>query len=225
MAGYFITGTDTEIGKTLTTLALMQSLKKAGRQVGGMKPVASGCVRTRSGLRNDDAMRIKSMADIEVPYDLVNPYAFEAAVAPHVIAEQEGINIDLSRIKSCYNKLSESVDIVVVEGVGGWRVPLGQEQAVPDMVRALALPVVMVVGMKTGCINHAVLTAEAIKHDGMQLLAWVANQVDPEYSTLLPTMDYLNTKLKIPMLGHIPFMAEPDLDEITACIDLKQLGV
>jgi dethiobiotin synthetase len=223
MAGYFISGTDTETGKTLITLGLMVALKNAGMKVGGMKPVASGCSRTKEGLRNEDAIQIQSFSDANKSYDLVNPYAFEPAVAPHIAACEAGVAIDLEKIKNCYKQISKSMDVVVVEGAGGWKVPMGNNQSLPDLVSVLGLPVVMVVGLKLGCINHAILTSEAIENDGQQLKGWVANEVEPHYFTSGATVDYLSSNISAPLLGRIPFMKSPDPAEIAAVLDVALL--
>ena len=224
MAGYFITGTDTGIGKTCVTLALMTELKKSSaKKVVGMKPVASGCVHTEAGLRNEDALQIQRQGNIQTLYEHVNPYAFEPPVAPHVAAAEAGVDIDLVNIASCYAVLAEAADVVVVEGVGGWRVPLGDGQTLADLARSLKLPIIMVVGLRLGCINHALLTAEAITGDGLQLKAWVANQIEPDYPALQPTLDHLSVHIRAPMLGYIPFMKTQDLYAIAGCLDLQIL--
>lgn len=223
MSGYFITGTDTGVGKTCVVLGLMAALKKSSSKVLGMKPVASGCVRTDEGLRNEDALQIQRLGDIDVPYEQVNPYAFAPAVAPHVAAAEAGENIDLRKIALCYQALAHLADTQVVEGVGGWRVPLGESCSVSDLARTLKLPVILVVGLRLGCINHALLTAKAISGDGLQLKAWVANQLEPDYATLNPTLDYLSNNIPAPMLGLVPFMEEIDADRTAACLNLSLL--
>jgi dethiobiotin synthetase len=222
--GYFVTGTDTEIGKTVVTLSLISALKATGIKVGGMKPVASGCERTSLGLRNDDALKIQSLSSEDQVYELVNPYAFEPPIAPHVAASNVGEKIDIHQLRVCFEQLSLNVEKVVVEGAGGWKVPLNNNEAFPDLVRELGLPIIMVVGLRTGCINHALLTAEAIKQDGLYLQAWVANGVDTEYTTSRATVDYLLEHIDAPLLGHIPFYTAPDPTRIGASLDLSALG-
>ncbi len=225
MSGFFITGTDTGVGKTCVALGLMVALKKSSASVLGMKPVASGCVRTDEGLRNEDARQLQLLGDVSVPYVQVNPYAFEPAVAPHLAAAEAGVVIDPASIVKCYKMLARSADVLVVEGVGGWKVPLGDNYAVSDLALALDLPVILVVGLRLGCINHALLTAQAIQRDGIRPAAWVANQLDPDYPMLAPTLDSLSDRLHMPMLGYIPFMQIRDLDRIAACLDLDSLPV
>jgi dethiobiotin synthetase len=206
--GYFITGTDTECGKTEITLGLMQRLQSDGHSVLGMKPVASGATATPAGLRNDDARRIRHQASTPTEYDLVNPFAFEPPVAPHVAAEKAGMDILFAPILESFRELSGRSDLVVVEGVGGWRVPLGSDGAVSDLAATLGLPVVLVVGIKLGCINHALLTAESIMSGGLRLAGWVANTVDPEMLEPEASIATLEREIAAPCLGVIPCMRQ-----------------
>ncbi len=224
MPGYFISGTDTNIGKTVVTLGLMTALQKTNLKVTGMKPVASGCVSTREGLRNEDALKIRSLSSNEHSYEQFNPYAFEPPVAPHVIAEENGVLIDFHKIQSSYEKLVGGMDVIVVEGVGGWNVPLGPNKKVSDLALSLNLPVILVIGLKLGCINHAILTAEAIRSDGIPLKGWVANEVEPVYPTLDPTIDYLKANIASPMLAHVPYMENLNIDEVAATFNLSLLS-
>ena len=221
--GYFITGTDTEIGKTWVTLGLMSALQKQGQQVLGMKPVASGCEVTDEGLRNDDAMQIMRQASKPQEYSLVNPYAFDPPIAPHIAAVQTGTIIDLDRILSAYKALRAQADTIVVEGVGGWRVPLGNDQSLVDMVKCLQLPVILVVGLRLGCINHALLSAETIIADGVELVGWVANQVAPDYGDMEETLDTLTARIQAPMLAEVAYMNRLDINAIASAIDLASL--
>jgi len=223
MNGFFITGTDTEVGKTFVTLGLMTALKKRNLTVFGMKPVASGCVLTKEGLRNEDAEQIQQLNDIEVPYEQINPYAFAPAIAPHLAAAKAGEIIELDKIALCHKALTLLADAHVVEGIGGWRVPLGDNQSTSDLVHRLGLPVILVVGMRVGCINHALLTAEAIRADGAHLQAWVANQLEPDYPNLTPTVECITSKLSAPMLGLVPFMETVDVGRISDSLNLHFL--
>jgi dethiobiotin synthetase len=222
--GYFVTGTDTGIGKTVVTLGLISALKETGIKVGGMKPVASGCEKTSLGLRNDDALKIQSLSNEDQAYGLINPYAFEPPVAPHVAAINVGISIDISQLRLCYEQLSLTMDKMVVEGAGGWKVPLNNKETIADLVRELALPVIMVVGFKTGCISHALLTADSIKRDGLHLQAWVANEVDADYTISQATIDHLLEHIDAPLLGRIPFYSTPDPAKVGESLDLSVLG-
>ncbi|MES9872964.1 MAG: dethiobiotin synthase [Candidatus Sedimenticola sp. 6PFRAG7] len=217
--GYFITGTDTECGKTEITLGLMQLLQSKEQRVLGMKPVASGAEQAPAGLRNEDAVRIRRQASLSVSYDLVNPYAFEPPIAPHLAAEQAGVEIDFEKIGLYYRKLSNQADRVIVEGVGGWRVPLNSGQTVTDLAVDLGLPVILVVGLKLGCINHALLTVESIRASGVTLAGWVANVADPLMLEPEGNLDSLKARIDAPLLGFVPRMEQPDAAAIASLLD------
>ncbi|MTW21537.1 dethiobiotin synthase [Allochromatium palmeri] len=222
MSGFFITGTDTGCGKTEITLGLMAALQAGGQRVLGMKPVASGCDQHPEGLRNADAERIQAQGTFTVTYALVNPYAFAQPIAPHVAAEQAGVSIELDCIRAAHTELTQQADWVLVEGVGGWRVPLGPECFVGDIPRTLGLPVILVVGLKLGCLNHAILTAESIQSSGLELAGWIANQVDPDMLALEANLETLRRLIQAPCLGVVPWMAEPDPGAIAACLPLDR---
>ena len=217
--GYFITGTDTEIGKTEVTLGLMIRYRTAGRRVLGMKPVASGCEETPDGPRNADAKRILAAADSPVDYELVNPYAFVPPVAPHLAAAQSGVEIRFDGIRTAFDGLSRQADLVFVEGVGGWRVPLGPDGDLADLAVALGLPVVLVVGLRLGCINHALLTVESILWRGLALAGWVANSVDPAMALREENIATLRAAIDAPCLGVVPWMENPEPAAVAACLD------
>jgi len=208
--GVFVTATDTGVGKTWTTIALMEALRSQGMNVAGMKPVATGCVETKNGLRSDDAIRIQVHASRSHNYTLINPYAFKPPVAPHIAAVHANLKIELSCIANSYQDLAAAADYVVVEGIGGWRVPLDRNHTLVDMVRDLGLPAVLVVGLRLGCINHALLTAETIVTDKVRLAGWVANQVDPAYTEGPRTIETLAASIPAPLLARLPFL--PALD-------------
>lgn len=220
MSGFFITGTDTGCGKTEMTLGFMAALQARGWRVLGMKPVASGCHEGADGWRNADAERILAQGTLAAPYALVNPYAFAPPIAPHVAAAQSGVAIELERIGAAHAQLSRLADWVLVEGVGGWRVPLGPACFVDDLPRALGLPVVLVVGLKLGCLNHALLTAESIQTSGLELVGWVANQVEPDMLALDANLETLHRLIPAPCLGVVPWMAEPAPAAIAARLRL-----
>lgn len=207
--GLFITGTDTGVGKTETSLALMAALQCQGHRVLGMKPVASGSVRTGAGLRNEDAERLLGQGSIDVSYDRINPYAFEPAIAPHLAAAEAGIEIEFSRILHAYRALASQADWIVVEGVGGWRVPLGNEGGVAELAKALGLPVLLVVGMRLGCINQALLTADSIMSRGCTLMGWIANAVDPAMARLEENIATLEREIPAPLLGRLGYSEPP----------------
>ncbi len=210
-SSWFVTGTDTEIGKTWCTLALIQHFKTQGLRVAGMKPIASGCCRSDRGLRNSDAEKILEVSGLEVPYDWVNPYAFEPPIAPHLAAAQMGQTIELENIVSKYKQLAAFADTVVIEGVGGWRVPVNATQSLKDIVLALDVPVILVVGLRLGCINHALLTAEAIIRDGCTLVGWIANSISPDFDAQ-GSIDTLSERLEVPLLAQIPYLLELEIE-------------
>jgi len=215
VSGYFITGTDTGVGKTTISVALIRQLAQAGHRVVGLKPVASGCRMTAQGLRNEDAERLHAASSIDIPYATINPYAFEPAIAPHLAAREAGIRIELERIVDCYETLATTSDRVVVEGVGGWRVPLGRVITTEHMAKSLNLPVILVVGMRLGCLNHALLTADAIQASGLPLAGWIANHLDPEMERVQDNVDTLTDRFSAPVLGSVPYGAleNPELLE------------
>ncbi|MDZ7842489.1 MAG: dethiobiotin synthase [Gammaproteobacteria bacterium] len=202
--GVFITGTDTGIGKTVAARLLVAALARSGESVAVMKPIAAGCETTSEGLRNDDALALMAASNVAADYDLVNPYALAPPVSPHLAAAEAGVGIDLERIGACYRELAATASRVVVEGVGGWCVPLSPDQTVADLAKALDLPVIMVVGMRLGCLNHALLTARAIRADGARLLGWVANCMADDDFGLDGCIETLEARLDAPLLGVVP---------------------
>jgi dethiobiotin synthetase len=209
MVGLFITGTDTGCGKTRVALGMMQKLQQQGNTVLGMKPIASGAEMTQQGLRNEDAVRIRSQASIEVPYELINPYVYEPAIAPHLAAAQVEKPILIEEILQEYQRLSNQADQVLIEGVGGWHVPLGEHDTLADLARALNLPVVMVVGLRLGCLNHALMTAECMLNAGVTFAGWIANQTEQKMPAREENLATLQAWLPAPCLGDIPYLPDP----------------
>jgi len=207
--GLFITGTDTGCGKTEVTLGLMQALQRRGEQVVGMKPVASGAAESSAGLRNEDALRILAQCSTQLPYEWINPFAYKPPIAPHLAAEAAGRPVDLQRIRNGYTRLTERADRVLVEGVGGWLVPLSGESTVADLALELKLPVLLVVGLRLGCINHALLTEASIRQSGARLIGWVANQVEPEMAAREGNLETLKARLSAPCFGEVPWLPTP----------------
>ena len=202
MTSWFITGTDTGVGKTLVSAALLTALARTGRRVVGMKPVASGCEATPHGLRSADAEALRVAGNVAADYEDINPYAFAPPTAPHLAAAAAGVQIDIATIHAHYARLAARADAVVVEGVGGWLVPINRTQTMADVVRALELPVILVVGMRLGCLNHALLTQRAIMASGCRMVAWVANRVDDDVPE--GYVETLADRLGEPCLGIIP---------------------
>jgi dethiobiotin synthetase len=219
--GLFVTGTDTEIGKTVIACALLHGLKAGGARVAGMKPVASGCRRTAAGLRNDDAEAMQALVGPEFEYRQINPYAFEPAIAPHLAAAEAGVTVDFSLIEQTYRNLAQRADYAVVEGAGGWRVPLGPASFMSDLAAALDLPVLLVVGIRLGCINHALLSAEAIVGDGRRLIGWIANLRAPERADA--QLESLRQRLEVPLLGVVPDLPEPNPQAVVEHLRLSEL--
>jgi dethiobiotin synthetase len=201
---YFITGTDTEIGKTLVSSAMLHALVQQGLRVAAMKPVAAGAELRDGVWHNDDADRLADVANVALPTTLTTPYLLRDAAAPHIAAAQEGVRIDLAHIRACYDQVAAAADVVVVEGVGGFRVPLNDREDTADLAQQLGLPVVLVVGLRLGCLNHALLTAEAITARGLALAGWVANVVDLGMQYGMDNIDALAARLSAPMLGCVP---------------------
>ncbi|MCU0836727.1 MAG: dethiobiotin synthase [Chromatiaceae bacterium] len=223
MSGIFVTGTDTNCGKTEVSLGLMLALQRRGLQVLGMKPVASGCELSPSGLRNEDARRLLAQGSTRAAYELVNPYALAPPIAPHIAAGQAGVTIGLERIRAAYQQLAVQADWVVVEGVGGWRVPLGPSLSVSDLPPALGLPVVLVVGLKLGCLNHALLTAESIRARGCPFAGWVANQIDPQMLVRQENLATLAALIDAPCLGLVPPLIPLDAGRVADCLSVDPL--
>lgn len=210
MSGYFITGTDTDVGKTIVSLHLINHLKSLGKKVACMKPVSAGCYVTEDGLRNEDAVQLQQACSVNLAYKLINPYAFEPPIAPHIAAEKQGIVIDKQHINSCYRKISSESDIVVTEGAGGWLVPINATETMADIAIALQLPVILVVGMRLGCLNHALLTARNIEQTGLHFAGWVANHLDPDMLNQQDNIASLQQRIPAPLLGTVLYQQNRD---------------
>jgi dethiobiotin synthetase len=208
--GYFVMGTDTGVGKTVIACALLHRLREQGLKAVGMKPVAAGCERTAAGLRNEDVEALRLAGAGPLPAEAINVYTFAAPIAPHIAAQREAIRIDLGLIARRFDHLSAQSDTVVVEGAGGFLVPLTESETFADLAVRLALPVVLTVGMRLGCINHALLTAEAIRVRGLRLAGWVANRIDLDMASVEDNIDSLRRRIDAPLLGVVPFFRPPD---------------
>jgi dethiobiotin synthetase len=204
---YFITGTDTGVGKTLISCTLLHAFAAQGRRVAGFKPIAAGC--DEEGY-NDDAKALRVASTMQLTYGQVNPYCFHHAIAPHLAARHAGVRIELSRILTSYRELSGQADEVIVEGVGGFLVPLNDKQNSADLAQKLNLPVIVVVGMRLGCLNHALLTLRAVAYYQLECAGWVANVLDADMPALQENISALREHISAPLLGVVPYMAEPD---------------
>lgn len=203
--GVFVTGTDTGVGKTHTAVSLVVALRSAGHRVGVMKPVAAGVIETNHGPRNEDAVALAAASAQPVEYDFLNPYLFEEPIAPHIAAEDARVAIDPALVAGAYAELASRSDVMVVEGAGGWLVPIDDRRTVADVAAAIGLPVLLVVGMRLGCLNHALLSAEAIASRGLTLVGWVANCIDPEMRKLDRNIAALEHRLAAPLVATLPW--------------------
>jgi dethiobiotin synthetase len=206
--GLFITGTDTGVGKTVVACALVRALVARGARVAVMKPVASGSERTPAGLRNADAEALRACANVDLPYEEVNPFCYEPAISPHIAAEEAKIPIDLGKIAQVYARIAAQSDWVVVEGAGGWLAPLGDAISMADLARSLSLPALLVVGLKLGCLNHAQLTRRAITTDGIAFAGWVGSVLDPHMARLTENLATLRQRLGEAELECVAHAAE-----------------
>jgi len=209
----FVTGTDTGVGKTRVAAALCRGLAARGIRVAAMKPVASGCALTPEGLRNEDALTLLAAMNVRARYSDVNPYAFAPAIAPHIAAREAGVDIDFNVLDRAYERLRMQSQALIVEGAGGWLAPLDSSRAFADLAVHWRMDVVLVVGMRLGCLNHALLTAESIERRGLRLRGWVANSIDPKFERLPENMSSLEGRMAAPCLGIFSF--EPHADPKT----------
>ena len=207
----YVTGTDTGIGKTFASCALLHALRGQGMRAVGMKPVASGCTWLDGGWKNDDALALQQASAVEVAYADINPFALEHPLAPELASREAGTEVTLPPILDAHARLAAQADAVVVEGVGGWAAPLSSSLMQVDLVRALELPVVLVVGLRLGCLNHALLSARAIEADGATLAGWIGSHVDPAMARVEDNLKMLQARLPAPCWGVLPHMpnAEP----------------
>lgn len=221
--GYFITGTDTDAGKTWIALALLSSLRQKGYRTLAMKPVACGCLSIDGEYRNDDAVQLQQQASVAIPYEMVNPYAFSAPIAPHLAAEKTGQRIDIHHIKQLFDQQRDKADYVIMEGAGGWLVPLNTQHTTADLVKILQLPVILVVAIRLGCLNHTLLTNAAIQHEGIQLAGWIANCIDESSLEIDNNIETLRERLNAPLLGVIPYLEECNVQTIADHLDIEKL--
>ena len=221
--GFFVTGTDTGVGKTLVACALLHALAGRGLRAAGMKPVAAGAVLERGLLVNDDVDALIAASNVDAPRVLVNPYCFAPAIAPHIAAAEADTAIDLALVEDAYRKLAVLADCVIVEGAGGFRVPLGPLCDMRELARRLGAPVVLVVGVRLGCLNHALLTAESVDSAGLTLAGWVANVIESEMPRRRENILALRERLPAPLLGTIEYCSTPDARRVARQLDLGSL--
>lgn len=211
----FVTGTDTDVGKTLISAALVYAGAQRGLTSVGLKPVAAGCRQEGGRLISGDVELLQAAASVQLAPELINPYAFEPPLAPHIAAKQAGQRIEFSVIAAAVKQARAQADFVVVEGVGGFRVPLGPDLDTADLAQMLGLPLVLVVGMRLGCLNHALLTAEAIAARGLMLAGWVANGIDPDMAAQQENLHALQQRILAPCLGVVPYQSDPDFVRVS----------
>lgn len=221
---FFVTGTDTEVGKTVTSCALLQAAKLSGLKCAGYKPVASGSELTAHGLRNDDALALQRNSGVALNYTQVNPFTFAEPTSPHIVSAEEGRPITGDALSAGLRELETLAEWVLVEGAGGWFTPLSATLSFADWVRDERLPVILVVGIKLGCINHALLTAQAIANDGLPLIGWVANRINPGLAHYAEIIDVLSKKLPGPLVGELPYLPRAEQRELAHYIDLSAFG-
>jgi dethiobiotin synthetase len=220
---YFVTGTDTEVGKTLISSALLHLLSQCGLRAAGMKPVAAGAVLRDGAWHNDDVDNLAAAASLALPQSLTTPYLLREPAAPHIAAALENIAIDAQHIRNCYDRVVAAADAVVVEGVGGFRVPLSDRFDTADLAQQLGLPVILVIGLRLGCLNHALLTADAIAARGLPLAGWVVNGVIPEMPHAAANVEALAARLAAPPLGAVPWLPVPSAPAAARYLDFSCL--
>ena len=204
----FVTGTDTGVGKTRVAVALIHALRSQGLRVAAMKPVSAG---SAPGELNEDVVALMQASNVRADLRDINPYAFDQPIAPHIAAQSAGVRIDLSVIEAAFSRLAAEADVVVVEGAGGWRVPLNDREDLADLAQRLGLPVVLVVGLRLGCLNHALLTAESVVRQNMPWAGWIGNHIDPTMAAMAENIDALRARMPGPCLGIQPFISHTAL--------------
>lgn len=220
---FFIAGTDTNVGKTLVAAGLLVAAKNYGLTTAALKPLAAGCEKTEAGLRNADALLLQSVITQSLVYEQINPIALESAIAPHIAAQQEKRVLSADRLAGFSRGSLNQVDFTLVEGAGGWRVPLNPQETLADVVKILRLPVILVVGVRLGCINHALLTVEAIRNDGLQLAGWVANCIDADMPVLQENIHSLAARIPAPCLGVVPWLENAVPETVASALDQESL--
>ncbi|WP_413110487.1 dethiobiotin synthase [Thaumasiovibrio sp. DFM-14] len=220
---FFVAGTDTEVGKTVCSRAIIQAAVAAGVNIAGFKPVASGSQLTPVGTRNTDALYLLDAANVEMSYEEVNPYPLVEAASPHLAARKEGVSIDFDVIDTAFENAKSKAEVVLVEGAGGWRVPVADDKYLSEWVQHQQLPVILVVGVKLGCMSHAILTAEAIERDGLKVVGWVANRINPGLDNYADVIRLLEAKLPGNKLGEIPYMPGITKRDLSKYIDFSLL--
>ena len=223
-SAYFVTGTGTGVGKTLVTAGLLAAARQRGMSTAGLKPVAAGCELTDEGLRNEDALALQAQTTLPISYEQINPVALEPAIAPHIAAAEAGRRLSADRLAGvCRGVMMQRPDLTLIEGAGGWRVPLNDRETIAELAKIMQLPVILVVGMDLGCINSALLTVEAIQRDGLVLAGWVANQAVPTMDRCQENLDTLQRWVPCPMIGNVPYRPWIEAEEVVEHLRLDAL--
>ena len=221
---FFITGTDTEVGKTYVTVALLNALRKKGLRTLALKPIAAGCEMLGDEWVNEDAIQLRQAMTEHLPYQLLNPIALKSAVAPHLAAEQEGRRLSADRLAGMVRgALMTAADVALIEGAGGWLVPLNERETLADLVRMLEVPVILVVGVRLGCLNHALLTVQSISSYGLPIAGWVANCVDANAAMIEENIMTLKARIAAPCLGVIPWQVPAQAEAAADFINIDEL--
>lgn len=223
MKALFVTGTDTGVGKTRIAIALLAAFAARGFSVAGMKPVASGCRASADGLRNDDALALLAASTVRVKYADVNPYAFAPAIAPHIAAEEAGQTIELETLEHAFDRLAVLAQCVVIEGSGGWLVPIGPATTLADFALQIDAEIVLVVGLRLGCLNHSLLTLHAIRSSGLHLAGWIGNAIDPDFERAPANVATLRSRIPAPCLGLVPYQPSAAPADVAAGFDIGPL--
>ncbi len=221
---YFVAGTDTGVGKTLISTALLQVARQQQLTTFGLKPLAAGCDETPDGLRNEDALALQAAMTVELAYEQVNPVALAEPIAPHLAAALAGRRLSLDRLAGfCRGALMNKADFRLIEGAGGWRMPLNESETLAGLPKALNIPVILVVGVRLGCLNHALLTQEAMVRDGVRIAGWVASQVEPDMPALEGNLATLRNMIAAPCLGEVPYLAEASAEKAAEFLSIEAL--
>jgi dethiobiotin synthetase len=220
---FFVTGTDTGVGKTLVSAALLRAFRRIGKSTIGMKPIAAGAQESERGFYFEDVEALVAASSVQAPRELANPYGLREPIAPHIAAARQGVIIRLDVVERAYRELSGMAEVVIVEGVGGFKVPLDTQLDTSHLARMLGLPVILVVGMRLGCLNHALLTQDAIDSAGLRLAGWVANTIDPEMLAAQANIDTVRERIAAPLLAAIPFQTDPQPEWVADYLDLTAL--
>lgn len=221
---FFVTGTDTDVGKTTISSGLLAKAVQQKLMTAAIKPIASGCTKTAQGLRNSDALTLLENTNLSLTYEEINPIAFLPAIAPHIAAQEQDIDLSVTTLYPYVKHiLLKKADFTLIEGAGGWRVPLNDTEYLSDLVKALALPVILVVGVRLGCVNHAVLTLETIQRDGLIVAGWIANIIDPQMARLDDNLQTLAKLIKVPCLGTVPHLTKLTATHVASYLSLDPL--